>query len=340
MNSVPREYNSLVASSFISLLLCGAAGYFVFDALTNKDRAMEELTTLSSTIKNLQSKPASPTEGFLKELVEQKKTLAEKIRELRGKISQVDLQSPEIAPEDFPKNLNQKVRSFAEKAAKEGVQLPPEFHLGFDEYQTKGKTPKKELAPFMARQLEAVSLLLDTLVETQPLELRSFQRKTPDEQPDYLVKNTAPTPPPVASGNPKKGDETKKQAAAKPPQKASLWAETYQLEFANRPERLRSFLNKLAAEKRAFFLVRSLKIVSSQEVAPLKNPESNKAAESVGGLPLDPGNRLAATPQPDPGATGDAGSPYIFGEEHVLVQMTVDLVSVVPAQAESEQKQP
>lgn len=348
MNSIPREYNSLVASSFVTILLCGAAGYFVYDSLNFKDQALGELQTVGSSIKNFHSKPVPPTEGYLKELVDQKKTLSEKIEELRGKIQEVDIQTPEISPEDFPKSLNQKVRAFAEKATKEGVLLPPEFHLGFDEYQTRGKTPPKQLAPYMARQLEAVSLLLDTLLETQPLELRAFQRKTPDELPDYWIKAATPAPSPPPSGTAKKAEEKdpKKQSASKAPQRASLWAETYQIEFSNRPERLRTFLNKLAAEKRAFLLVRSLKIVNSQETPPLKNPEVNKPGDVVGGLPADPASVASRAPGTTPSqaadapTTGDSGSPYILGEEHVLVQMTVDLVSVVPPVPEPEQKQP
>jgi hypothetical protein len=342
MKSIPKEYNSIVASTFVALLLCGASGYFLFDSLTLKENALLDLEKVSSGIKELQSKPASPTDAYLNELREQKKTLTEKIEELRNQMRQIDIAPPEITAEDFPKSLTAKVLAFRKRAEKESVQIPADFNLGFDEYQTKGKIPPKNLASYMGRQLEAVDLLLNTLLETQPLELRSFQRKTPDEPPDFLVKTQAPAnpAPPAPAGPAKKNDESKKTA---PPLKASLWAETYQLEFTNRPERLRSFLNKLASEKKAFLLVRSLKVSNSQEFAPPKNPEVAKINEPGLFPPGETLERAGGNPKTGSGespATGDSGSPYVFGDEHVIVQMTVDLVSVVPSDSNTEAKQP
>jgi hypothetical protein len=203
----------------------------------------------------------------------------------------------------------------------------------------------------MGRQLEAVSLLLDTFLETQPLELKAFVRKTPDERPNYTVPGVATPAPSSGSKKPEKAEDSKKQAQ---PLRASLWAESYQIEFTNRPERLRTFLNKLAEEKKAFFVVRSLKIANSQEFAPPKNPDASKGAEAGGFPPAGAstasssgaalGDPVARVPTGLGGVsaeaaptTGDSGSPYIVGEEHVVVQMTVDLVAVVPPVSESNQ---
>jgi hypothetical protein len=356
MKSIPKEYNSIVASGFVALLLCGGAGYFVFEQFTAESNAVTSLQEISSKIKQLQAKPASPTDAHLKEITDQRETVAAKIEELRNAMRQIDLPAPTISPEDFPKSLNQKVREFTERAGKEGVQIPPDFSLGFEEYQSKGKLPPKNLAPFMARQLEAVSVIMDALLETQPLELKSFSRKSVDELPDYLVKagvqGSAPATTPAVT--PKKGDESKKSAAPTP-KRASLWAESYQLEFSNRPDRLRTFLNRLAKEKKAFFVVRSLRLNNSQELPPSKVPDAAKGNDSgtnpapgaltgatpPGGFPpTEPITRLPGVQSPDVPATGDAGSPYIVGDEHVLVQMTIDLVSVVPPALEPETKKP
>lgn len=356
MKSIPKEYNSVVLSGFGAAALCGAAGYFVMNAISAKDAAVADLEAISAKVKTLQSKPASPTEAYLKELSDQKVLLSQKIEELRSKIREIDLPFPEVSPEDFPKTLNQKVRAFTERAQKESVQIPPEFYMGFDDYQAKGKMPPKQLAPYMARQLEAVSLILHTLLETQPLELRSFQRRTPDELPSFVIKSQVEAARPITPGTTKKAEDAKKQPqATAAPLRASLWAETYQIEFVNRPERLRTFLNKLASENKAFFVVRSIKVTNSQEFVPSKNPDAPRTADgapgqSAFGLPADPSGRQPASPglgaiqssavETAQQATGDAGSPYIFGEENVVVQMTVDLVSVVPPPANPEAKQP
>jgi hypothetical protein len=333
MNSIPKEYNLVIGCAFAVLVAFGGSLYFAIDALNLESDSLESVSTVSQKIEKLNKSTIPPTPEYLKALESQKSAIREKIESLQQQARKIDIPMLDMSPEDFQKALNQKAQSIAEKAAKESIQIPTDFYLDFNQYLQ--KLPSKELTPFMGRQLSAVGLLLDILLESLPIELKSFERKTADKLPEYTFPDTSisastttqPTPPSASAS----AKSTKKEESA--PKKASLSSQNFELAFSTRPERLRTFLNAVSSEQGAFFIVRDLKISTSKQKGPLKNTEP-QPGDIPGNVP-DPN-----VPDPIAAPSNDAASPYIVGEEHIDVRMSIDLVALAPVQDPAAPKQP
>jgi hypothetical protein len=333
MNSIPKEYNLVVGCAFAVVVAFGGSLYFAIDALNLESESLESVSTISQKIEKLNKSPIPPTTEYLKALESQKSAITEKIESLQQLARKIDIPTVDMSPEDFQKALNQKAQNIAEKAAKESIQIPADFYLDFNQYLQ--KLPNKEITPFMGRQLSAVGLLLDILLDSLPLELKSFERKSADKLPDYTIvdttTNTATTTQAAPSSANASAKGSKKQESA--PRKASLSAQSFELAFSTRPERLRTFLNAISSEQGAFFIIRNLKVTNSKQKGPLKNTEP-QPGEIPGNIP-DPN-----VPDPLAAPTNEAASPYIVGEEHIDVKISIDLVALAPVQDPSPQKQP
>lgn len=326
MKSIRKEYNAVVACGFAALVMISGSGYFAFDSLTLESESLEAVSALSEKIAKFNKSPNPPTETYLKALIDQKNELSLKIEGLQRRARAIDIPTEDLSPEDFQKNLNQKAQSLAEKASKESIQIPPDFYLDFNQYLQ--KLPSKELTPFMGRQLAAVGLLMDILLDSSPLELKSFERKTPDKIPDYTLPEAAAdnqsnlqqsSTAPQSKGKAGKSE-------TQPPLKASLSAQTFDIVFTTRPERLRTFLNGVSSEEKAFFIVRNLRVSNSKQKGPSKNLEPQAGDTGAGGIETtvsDPLNSVSTEPT----------SPYIVGEEHIEVRASIDLVALAPMPA-------
>ena len=327
MKSIPKEYNVVVACGFTALLMLGGFGYFAFDSLTLESEALEAVALVSEKIEKFNKSATPPTDSYLKELAEQKNEISSKIESLQALARAIDIPTEDLSPEDFQKNLNQKAQSVAEKASKEAIQIPADFYLDFNQYLQ--KLPSKELTPFMGRQLAAVGLLIDILLDSSPLELKSFERKSPDKVPDYALPETASenqSNPPQQSSAAAQSKGKAGKAEPQAPLKASLSAQTFEIVFTTRPERLRTFLNGVSSEQKAFFIVRNLKVSNSKQRGPSKNLEP-QAGDAVGGSTEN------TTADPLSSAPTEPTSPYIVGEEHIEVRASIDLVALAPGPA-------
>jgi hypothetical protein len=98
-----------------------------------------------------------------------------------------------------------------------------------------------------------------------------------------------------------------------------LSALSFDLKFTASPDSLRDFLNALTRDKQAFFVVRRIKVNTlSREGVPMLAP-----SKAIAAIPAEPA--LSGQPPAAPVAQ------YILGDEHVEVEMRVDLLSVLPA---------
>jgi hypothetical protein len=219
-----------------------------------------------------------------------------------------------IQPQDFQTALNGKTQSFAARAAKSRVTIPrgvresEPFSMDFDEFIK--KVPSEERAPAVNRQLFAADRLLNTLLDSKPIALIGFkiERK---EEPKDPVKEAKEAKVEAKSGKP---------AQAQPPVRV-LGALGFELKFTATPDSLRDFLNAVTKDKKAFFVVRRLKVTTlSREGVPMLAP-----SKAIAAAPADP----SAAGQPQAATVAQ----YILGDEHVEVEMRVDLMTSLLADA-------
>lgn len=314
MNLFSKEYRAILGASAFALLILGGSAGFAWSALQERNGAVEELQKRSKDFDRLRSLTPAPTEEGRKQLEQQEKAARNSANKLFAALGAMNIPLEKIQPQDFQTALNSKTQSFAARAAKNRVTIPrgaresEPFSMDFDEFIK--KVPSEERAPVVNRQLIAADRLLNTLLDSKPLALVSFkiERK---EEPKEPVKEAKETKVDAKSGKP---------SQAQPPVRV-LGAVGFDLKFTATPDSLRDFLNALTRDKKAFFVVRRLKITTlSKEGVPMQAPSKVTAA-----APVDP----SAAGQPQ--ATTVAQ--YILGDEHVEVEMRVDLMTSLLAEA-------
>lgn len=317
MNPVLKEYKGFIAAVSVALIGVGGCVAFSWFAYQNREKAMQSFKSKSDEINRYRSAVPPPTKAHSEQLQKQFDEVEKTVQTLRSAVVANDIFSLQpISPQDFQKALNEKAQALFKKArkddksGKDSVTLPVTegessaesfFYLSFKEFKT--KPPSPEQAPVLNRQLLLTELILNLLLDNNPLSIRKV--KLMDHEPP------PPTPPPSKpSGN-------KKDVKAEP-QAPSLNAQTFEVHFSARPESLREYLNALSTEKQAFFVVRNLKVVNSKEKEPPRKGE-NPSLPNIG-----------SQGQPNLAPSVDASTKYILGDEFVDVELTVESLTLPP----------
>ena len=303
MNPTLKEYRAVFGTAAVSLLCIGGSAALLWFSMQERIAAVELLSKRSSEINRFRNATPPPSKEHTKQLEKQLAETEAAYQKLRKAI--IDTHKfpiRAVSPQDFQKTLNEKAQALWKRAEQESINLPvPEgesgtesfFYLSFKDY--KSKPPSSEKAPLLNRQFQITEALLLLLMESHPISIHKVR----------LLEAEAPRPVPGAKGS--AAAEAKK---AKP----TFEVQGFDLHFSIRPENLRSFLNSLASDKRAFFVARNLKIVNSKEKEPLKKAD---LGASAGGLnPAGGGQENAAR--------------YVLGEEFVEVELTLDMMNLAP----------
>lgn len=313
MNLLSKEYRAIFGASTFALLCVGGGGAFLWTAAQDRDAAVEELQKRSKDFDRLRSVSPAPTDESRRQLEQQEKAATAAANKLLAAWTAVNVPLEKIQSQDFQTALNTKTQSFIAKAAKSRVSIPrgtresDPFSMDFDEFIK--KVPSEERAPFVNRQLIAADRLLNTLLDSKPLSLISFKIDRKEESKDSPKDVKEPKP------DPKSG----KPSQAQPPVRV-LSTLGFDLKFTATPDSFRDFLNALTRDKQAFFVVRRLKVTTlSKEGVPMVAP--GKAVVAAPVEPTNPGQPQAP-----------AVAQYILGDEHVEVEMRVDLLSSLLAE--------
>jgi len=309
MNLFAKEYRAGVGASAFALLSVGGSGVFLWKAAEGRTTAMLELEKRSKDFDRLRTSTPAPTEESRKQLEEQKKTSTASGDKLRAALAGMNIPLEKIQPQDFQTALNTKTKNFITKAAKAKIPIPrgakeaDPFSMDFDEFIK--KVPSEDRVAAVNRQLTAADRLLNTLLDSKPLSLIGFKVDRSEEAKEVKAE--------VKSGKPN-------QPQPLPPVLSVLG---FDLKFTASPDSFRDFLNALTRDKQAFFVVRRIKVSTlSKEGVPMLAP--SKAITAAPPEPAVPGQPQAA-----------AVAQYILGDEHVEVELRVDLLSVLPPAAPS-----
>jgi len=333
MKFLPKEYRSIAGASAFAVLSMGGSGTYFWFAFNQQTEALEAAAKKSAEHKRLMSGNPVPSQEQLKQLETQRDQFQEALKNLRTAISALNFGANEQTPQEFQKALNDKTQSFSKKAEKYTVAVPPGFYMNFDQYLQ--KLPSPEAVPIANRRLSGAEVLLDDFLESRPLSLREFKVRTPELEPDRV----APKPAPV-----KVDPKAPKVAAPPPPPKPVLEAQSYTLQFTARPDSLRDFLNSLAAETRGLFVLRRIKVVNNKEKEPpVKGVQLGVGTPEAGlGGPAVPGNPMGlggAAGLGNPTGAGGSFARYVLGDEHVEVEMSIDLVTLAEEVSAAKDKE-
>ena len=207
-----------------------------------------------------------------------------------------------LQPNEFQAQLRLAVNDVAEHAASAKVQLPANFHLGFDQYAT--SLPNSEAAPRLGRQLRAIEWVVNTIIDAHADSLGGLSRAPLPEEKSAV--STIPRP---GTGVVR----PTKRAAAK---EKIVDSATIDLTFSGSPAAIRRVINQIAATKDQFYVLRTLVVKNQVDKGPRRGgPE---------GAP-------APAPPPDfPGSAGarvkQAGINFIVGTEHLEVAARIEIL--------------
>ena len=306
MNLAQNKF--LIGFAAVMLVGGGSVGYLLQSSYSKYGELSERYEWLSSNLTRLESAPLYPESANLAKLDEKKRAAAAAVQSLHQQLVPLSFPLEAMTPEQFQDKLRVAVSATVEKSKTFGVKLPETFYLGFDNYRT--QPPKADAASVLGRQLKAVELAVNTLIENKVDAIAAVTRKLLAEEDD-LSKTAVATP--VKSGLASKAKAIDTPLVAKFP---------FEIQFTAEQTRFRSGLNALIKNDKQFFIVRPL-LIKNENDKPLSRAEANPPPKNQAGSSVNPGDPGATVPVATP---EDAVLRYIVGTEKINVGLRVDMV--------------
>jgi len=318
------EHNRFLGWFLIGLALgCLGVGFFFFRAKISSDAESARLEKTAAELKRLDSLAPFPDESHYQEA----RTLADAYKSslaaLQEEIKSHQLPLEPLAPNEFQTKVRQAVSATREKARANRVRLPEKFFLGFDEFAT--SLPSAEAAPLLGRELKAMQMLIDILIDARVDSINAFHREPIAEE-----RTASPTP----QSSPRAGRPRDSVAAASPTPAASptmVEGNALSVTFASSPSAARKVLNQIVSAKEQFFIIRTLHVRNEKERGPPRT-------EPVEPPPLfnNPTANKSAVNTVSPGATPGARTvTFVVGNEHIEISAQIEIVNFKLAQPET-----
>jgi hypothetical protein len=287
-----------------------AAGLIFLGVKAGNDysAAKDEYTAAADEVDTMERENPYPNEANLagkKKAVTEYKEAVEKLQASFNKFRSPT--PPNIEPDAFTEALL-KSRDAAAKAFGDvrpnGVELPPEFLLGFEAYAT--SPARKDATGILTFQLEAMSELAANLAKAAPVKLINIHRPELEEE----------------------------EGKTFDPKGKSFRALPVELVFNGTEESLRKFLSSLDDSEKFYFVVRSLRVQNEKQTAPtaadgnFATEEETAAtdegggADPFGGTFVLPGEEEAPADAPAEGDTPAEETPAETpaGDDGVILQ--------------------
>jgi hypothetical protein len=296
MDWLTKIKNPFLATLTAVALLAGlAAAYFAFSAQSEFAAQEEEYRANNDLLQTLQSAGPFPSEEnavLAEKEAESARQLLEQISSVIS--SQTAPYDPALTPQLFQDQLSEASEALQEAASKNGMALPSDFYLGFEQYRA--APPPAVAAPELGQQLQVVRNVLLLLASSRVSSVDAVKR-------ELLVGEG-----PASSG---KDSESQTDAEA-------LKLAQFDIEFSSDQAAFREALGAIVAAEPAVFL-RLLAVSNSQPVGPTKENAGESPSDSLSDSPPD-------TESP-------SGVPVVFGQESVAVKMRLAAVSGAPKNA-------
>jgi hypothetical protein len=312
------EQNRFLGWFLIGLALgCLGVGYFFFRAKTSSDAETGRFETTAAEVKRLESLTPFPDESHYQEANALADAYKSSLAALQEEIKSRELPLAPLAPNEFQTKVRQAVSETKEKARANKVKLPGKFYLGFDEFAT--SLPSAEAAPLLGRELNAIQMLTNILIEAHVDSISAFHREPIAEE------RTASSTP---ESSPRTGQARGALAAASP---TMVESNALSVTFASSPSAARKALNQIASAKEQFFIIRTLHVRNEKGRGPSRtepvepqslfnNPTANKSAANT------------ASPAAPPGM---GTITFVVGNEHIETSAQIEIVHFKLAQPET-----
>ena len=337
------ENKFLTGFGVVMLAGVGTLGWFTWSAMGKYEDAAGGFDAAHSQLKKLQETKPSLSEAHLKELLAQKQELTDKIGAFQKELKSRVLPIEPIKKEAFQDKLKETVARVAAKAAIAKVERPKEFYMGFAEYQS--KPPDDKAAPALARELHAIELVMDVLINTGNLDLDEFHRD-PLAEEGRMVRT-----------DDQQGGPGKRRGAGENSGGGVVGRNGLRIKFTSSDDALRKILIGLANHKQQLFVIRNVSVASKQTESPQRvaaalpfplpgvAPTSEQPAATPAAAAAAPVTNPAA-PVPAPATAPKPAAPapalnegpltYVFGTEKIMSTIDLEVLNIEEPQAKPE----
>lgn len=313
-------------TSYLAVTVVGAGilGFLVYSSYSRYAEVSSEYDTKVARLQSLQNRTPFPNS-------ENNATFSKLTGEYRAEYDRLwaqiaKMQKPldtTLTPQAFQDRLRAYVSEVQAAAKQNGVSLPDNFYLGFGQYQ--GSLPSTEATAPLARELDAIRLIVDRLIEIKVAKIEDIRR-------DLLAEESGA----AAQATPAPNAPAGRRPAAEGPKVIS--SDSFDIAFVADQSRTRGALNAIATANQ-FFIIRNLTIENSSlagpkrvddspaetaaaEPAPAANPEDILGAAM--GAPAE-GDAAAAE-----GATAAPKMRLLVGRETLRVAARIELLTFTP----------
>jgi hypothetical protein len=295
----PGQNKFLIGLGVAVALGCGGLGFLIWQSYSKYSETGEQYSQQVTELKRLQSLPLYPEQSNLDKLDEQKQEAVAAAASFQKELVPLSFPLDPMTPEQFQDSLRASVSAVVDKATKAGVKLPDHFYLGFDVYQS--QLPKAEAAAALGRQLKAIELAVNTLIQDKVDSIGQINRPALPEESDKPAPTKSSVP-----GHP---------ATGKPAANALLTKYPFDVPFTAEQASFRRALNDLSKTQQQFFIPVVLNIKNQVEKGPSR---ADTAAPAAAPAPAEGALPTAAEAKPE--------MKYIVGTEKLNVALRLNMV--------------
>lgn len=276
---------------FIAVLVIGSGvlGYLLFTAWSAYSEVSDQYTAQADSLHQLQTRVPYPDQANLARYRAEIDDLVDATHGLASNLAQMVLPVTPLTPSGFQDRLRDISSAIATKARNAGVKIPEHFALDFDRYQS--QPPPKEAASALARQLEALNIVVNILIDEHVDDIASLQRT---HLPQEGTTRSGGSGAGAAGRFGQRGDgETAGEATANLVEKIP-----FEIRFTASQPAFQKVLNDLAASRKQFFIARAL-VVDNTNPKPVLKATAAEASAPAGAQmspPSSPGGAHMVAP--------------------------------------------
>lgn len=314
-----KKHPVLTAIAAVLLVVLLTLGYFVYDAGAKLAEINSEYESKVRKLRALQTRTPFPNAENLEKSRAELERYSAIIEDLKEQLMGRQLETPEINPQAFQDLLRQSLSEVERRAAENDVALAPGFYLGFDQYQN--NLPEQAAAPLLARQLEDILYVVNSLIDLRVIEIASVNRPQIPEELGRTSRAPAPAPTPASKRASKKRD---REPASEPPPAPLLVKRTFDVTFRAKQGKFRQAFNDLL-DSPDFLIVRAMQIENSQQEGPLigGGPQGGALLPPPPN-PDSPAALLAAEPSDSTEPTQPTDLRMVVGRETLLITLRIE----------------
>jgi uncharacterized membrane protein YgcG len=302
--------------AYLSVTVAGTAilGYLVYSSWTNAQQVDADYIDAVGKLQKLQNRAPFPNDENNAKYVEYTKQYQAEFKKLRDKAE--SMQKPlgeNVKPQDFQEQLIAAVIQVKQAAKENNVTLPDDFYLGFDQYR--GTLPADPAAAPLARELAAIRLIVDQLIQLKVREITGIKRELlPEEGGRQATAAAAPAGNNnrgnnrSGGGNNRSGGGGNRMGGGGGSMRDVVVSNNFELNFVADQAATRAALNGIAGSDQ-FFIIRYLNIANSATEGPLRGGNGE----------------IPPPPSADPNAP--KGLTVLVGREMLSVSLRIEMIT-------------